>query len=466
MMKSNAMILNEASPQLHSPLTQAINGKKTKALKIKKFVFSTGQSVKTVSKREFLYYHSVRLVEGKNESYVEYYYLIPRDLESRIPKDWIRSEWRSLNGQLKQWGRFRVKEDINRRKDKEWTAHVLQSVKDSLEVKKFDPFEDLVEQYQLQVAKEQSIKKEEEAKKQIVTVGDAFDIFLKAYVIGSPTFKTHMVIKNLLIEGLGEGYDQDINSLTAEDLQSMLQEKFVEEGWSKATFNDKVKKITTFLKVIKKKKITEVDVSAELEKKTKVAKTKNTPFDAASANLIKKLLLEHPLQPNGRQVDEFCQVVYYTCTRPDKETRQLKCKDILWDRGLIYIDPERAKGGAGGHIPLDGELAELLKKMGVDTAPPEYYIFGTEYKPGPECFKQGHFSWFFREKIIKPNNLNPEFVPYSWKPTRVIHLHQDGANPYDIQQLCRHESLTQTMDYMRDLGLLVTDEVQKKGRKY
>jgi integrase len=307
----------------------------------------------------------------------------------------------------------------------------------------------------------------------ILTMSGAMEIFLKSYVENSTSHKAHRVIKSLLMEGLGEGYDQDIMTITATDLQTMLQEKFVEEPWSKVTFNDKIKKLGTFYKALLKKDLIPVDISLKLEKKTKVAKTKNTPFDERAAAQVKRLLLAHPQQPSGKQVYDFCQVVYYTCTRPDKETRQLKCKDVLWDRGLIYIDPERAKGGVGGHIPMCQELAELFREMGVGKVDPEFYIFGTDYKPGPVCFKPGHFSWFFRENIVKPNNLNPweafldpELVIYSWKPTRVIHLHKDGANPYDIQQLCRHQSLAQTMDYLRDLGLIVTQETNKKTRQF
>lgn len=465
MRNSNALKINDSLSEPSTLLIQAINGKKCKLLKTTKFVFLAGNNAKVVSKREWVYYHSVRLVEAKHGSYIEYYYRIPGDLQSKLPLAWIKNEW-LYKGRLKEFGRFRVKEDINLKKNDEYTEKVLQAVKDSLEIHKYDPFQHLIDKYQMKVVEQAAAVKEEAAKRPILTVSSAFEIFLKAYVKDSPTYNSHMVIRSLLIEGLGESFDQDIRTVTANDLQSILLEMFEEKEWSKSTFNDKVKKLRTFYGAITKKELIPIDISKKLEMKTKVGKTKNTPFDDKTAVLVKELMLNHPLQPSGRQVHEFCEVVYYTCTRPDKETRQLKCKDILWERGLIYIDPERAKGGAGGHIPMCAELRELLIKMGVDKAPAECYIFGTDYKPGPECFKAAHFSWFFREKIVKPNNLDPELVCYSWKPTRVIHLHKDGANPYDIQQLCRHESLTQTMDYMRDLGLVVTQETNQKTRRF
>lgn len=466
MQKSNALKINETFLDVPRPLIQAINHPIFKVLKPRKFVFLENKSVQTVSKREWVYYHSVRLATekitgGKTRKFVTYQYRIPRDL----PPELWKKEYLNAQGHLREWARIRVFENINRIGDAENSQELLGSVKKALK-EGHDPFKYEIDELNRLKAEAAKAVQAAAAKIPILTMASAIEIFLKAYVKDSPTYNAHLVIKSLLMEGLGEGYDQDILTITAPDLQSMLQEMFEEKEWSKATFNDKVKKLGTFYKALVKKDLIPVDISLKLEKKTKVAKTKNTPFDAASATLIKDLMLNHPLQPTGKHVYDFCQVVYYTCTRPDKETRQLKCKDILWDRGLIYIDPERAKGGAGGHIPLCQELADLFREMGVDKGAPEDYIFGKECVPGPECFKKGHFSWFFREHIIKPNNLNRDFVPYSWKPTRVIHLHKDGANPYDIQQLCRHESLAQTMEYMRDLGLIVSQETNQKTRKF
>jgi integrase len=204
-----------------------------------------------------------------------------------------------------------------------------------------------------------------------------------------------------------------------------------------------------------------------LKLKDKVSKSKHTYYSGEMAARVQELMLKHEDQPMGRYVYQFCQVIYYTCTRPNKETRQLKCGDVDWDRKLLRIDPDRAKGGAGGNIPMCDELIALFKEMGVDKAPPEWYIFGKgNFGPGPECYSNSHFMWWFREKIRKPNNLPDDYDLYSWKHTRVVRLFANGATVLEIMVLCRHTKPTTTEDYLRDIGSINISQINDKSQKF
>lgn len=459
------MKLNAAISTTTPTLIQAINGEKRNLLKIRCFSFSKNKSAETVPKLQNVLYKGLRLVEGKRK-YIEYYYLIPQDL----PRELWRREDISSSGKLKTWGRWRTfGEDINRNKDPENPAQLLGIVRDALNGKNgavpFSPYRYMMEEWSRLVAAEKAQAVIQAAKQPVVTLANAVEKFLKIYA-GSPSFQSHQVIKVLLMDWFEDRFDEDIERLTFNDLDDMLVEYNAEREWTKSTYNDKVKKLKTLFKSLRKKNLIKEDISASLVLKTKVVKTKHTPFTDEMLEKVKKLLINHAIQPMGQMVNNFFEVIYYTCTRPDKETRQLKCGDIRWKDNTIVIESARAKGGAGGTIPMPKELKTLLLKMGVDKAAPEDYIFGEEFKPGPVPFRKAKISEFFRKEVREPSNMSEDYTPYGMKHTRIIRLYIAGASIREIQHLCRHASPSQTEDYLRDLGLLVSHETSKKTRAY
>ena len=463
------MKINPAFPSNSEPLIHAISEKPHNTLITRNSVFLIQSSVKRVSKGNNRYY-GIRLVQAKDGHYVEYHHRIPHDLTKKVAPELIKKEWLNKKGQLLEWARFRNKGLLNsvpQEEYAEYAAGFIASIKVALQ-NGYDPFKDLMGAYKEEVLQHAPVMQLTKEKGPVVSFRQAVDLWLKQYPVGSPSRKSYNVIQSLLEDAMGPQFEENVKSITSLDLENMLQEQNEEYEWAKSTYNDKVKKLKTCFMWLssKKRKIIAEDITEELELKTKVGSSRHTAFDNKMAAHVKDLLLNHEMQPWGLNTYRFCMTVYYTLTRPVKETRQLMCKDINFERGIITIDPLRAKGGQGGKIPMAPELAEMFREMGVDKAPGNYYIFGSEGFPGPKCYKASYFSWFWRVKVRQPNELDKDFTIYSWKHTRVIDLYLSGVVAADIQRMCRHKSATEFETYLRDLGLDLSDDINLKAKKF
>jgi len=450
----NHLKINDGSPAESVPLMQAINGNPCNTLITRNSVFLINPSVKRVSKKSNRYY-GVRLVEAKNGHYVEYHHRIPPDLFQKLPPGLIKKEWLNKKGELLDWARFRVKGKLNTVSEEDYeqcAEELLHSVKLLLQ-NGLNPFQDIIDEYNQQTGQHVPMVAITKDTKPKVTIEAAMKKFLMIHPEGSSSRLSYEVITRLLGEWLGDRVKGSIKDITKDDLNDMLRTKREEKDWKKGTYNDKVTKLRTLFKFVKDEEWIKESPAEKVKKLTHVDKTRHTAYDDAMAERVKHLLLHHKVSDIGLATYRFCMTVYYTLTRPDEETRQLKCKDIRFADGQIYIDPLRAKGGQGGYIPLDPELEMMLREMGVDKAPGEYYIFGKEDKPGPECHAESRFAWFWREHVRKPNGIHEDYTIYGWKHKRVIDLFRAGATAAEIQAWCRHKSVTEFETYLRDLGL-------------
>lgn len=464
MQNAKTLEINDRFSDEPVPLIQAMSGNLRKSMKIKKFVFLPQTSVKNVPKQSTQYY-GVRLVRAKTGAYVEYHYRVPRDLPHELwKKEWVNPK----TGQLITWSRWRVKEKLNTvlpEEFEDYAAELVRSVARALQ-SGFDPFKAEIAGYNEITGQNVPVFSVTKDTRPKLSLRGGVDRWLKEYKVGSPSRLSYEVIRTLLESCFGPQFDDDIRSITAEDLESVLKEKEEVKDWKKSTFNDKVKKLRTLFKFLKKKKLVPENIAGEVELKKKVGATRNVAYDDKLAGRVKKLLLEHKMQPYGLAYYRFCMTVYYTCTRPDEETRQIRCKHIDFDRKLLYIPNETAKGDEGGFIPMADELAAMFLEMGVQEAPAEHYVFGREHTPGPIPYAEAQMAWFWREKVRKPNGIASEYTTYSWKHKRVVDLYMAGALPWEIQRLCRHKSATEFETYLRSLGLNLPENINNNAKKF
>lgn len=467
MANRNFLKINDGLPAETVLLIQAINENPYNRLISKNSVFLIQTSVKRVSKAANRYY-GVRLVEPKHGSYIEYHHRIPEDIFKKLPPELIKKAWLDKNGIPKEWARFRVKGLLNSVAEEAYDAYaasLLHSVQVSLQ-NGFDPFQTDIKAYEegaLQLSPVMQITKVTKPK---VTVLNCIEAFLKQYPTEKEK-KPYRVITNVIEENLESTLNGPIQAIATDDLRDVLRDLREEKEWKKSTYNDKVKKLRTFFNFAKDiKKWIKESPADSIALLTKVDKARHTAFKDKDAAIVKRLMLEHEMQPRGYSAFRFCMAVYYTLTRPVEETRQMKCKDIDFERKIVNIDPERAKGGQGGPIPMAPELEAMFIEMGVDKAPGEHYIFGEGDKVGPIAVSVSWFSWFWREKIRRANGLNEDFTVYSWKHTRVIDLYLSGVKAADLQRMCRHRSATEFEEYLRDLGLDLSQDINLNAKKF
>lgn len=385
--------------------------------------------------RKYAYYRPPRVVKTAKRWYVEYWYRIPIELREK----------------KKEWKRFRVFEDINRYKTDEYANELCKFVAYFLD-QGYDPF-----------ANEKILMNEPELKLEW-----SFNVALDQYLdrcrengLRPKSLQSYGTIINFVKEYFlkDNSIYRPLKQVSKEQVKTFMNDMKIRQGWNNNTYNKNLGYlIAVFNWFVREEKI-DKNPAKGLELK-KVAVTKHKYFDDKTAALLKlKMELLNPY------LLKFITFIYYTATRPKSEARLLKCKHVLFDRKLLFIPASISKNKKDDYIPMSEELISLLKGMGIDSSPSEYYIFSASGKPDSRPASQNYFASKF--KPFKDSlKLGDDYSIYGFKHLRAIHLAQDGADPYEIMRLFRHSDLSITSLYLREIGIADTTNVISKTRKF
>lgn len=330
-----------------------------------------------------------------------------------------------LNPDTGKFQRFRLYQDINRKKgkDKEEFAELLKKAVNNGLSKGYNPFE-----------------------------GNPLEIAVKNWTVvqGLNYFK-----QNLPNRGLRKRTEQTygsvlkflygyfpaqtpIKELSKITVNAVFRKAYLDKKWSNVTFNNYI----TLTRAIWNYLIEE-EVTDNNPIKVKPLPENITKHKYFSDEIFKKIKEKAPADLLG-----FIMFLYHTGTRPN-EARQLRYENILRDRKLLFIPASISKNKKDDYVPLsDYILTKYNKKSG--------YIFGTSVN---------YFGQKWTE-LKRELELDKDYTLYSIKATRGIHLANDGADPYTIMQLFRHSDLEITMAYLRDLGVNISREAVEKGIRF
>lgn len=399
------------------------------------FIIKKNNFAKTLPK---LYnYRKPKLIKSKSGWYIEYYYRIPDEIQHLHDN--------------KQWMRFRLREDLNRRKgpEREAYAEILLTGIESELRHGFNPFTQVIEQFDKIVLPS------------TLPARDALKLFLdkwKQRGLDKASLSKYERYINRLIDWLAVRNIQynDIKEITNDHIETFLSETKLFYKYSNREYNNTLDFIrTAFNFLVTKKFITENPCTGISKLKSK--SSKHQFYDEISLKAITKALLE--LDP---QCYFVCQVVYYLCVRSGKELVNLKVGNIKWEQDVILADV--TKGSTERYIPMDKNIKELFLSKGIDKYPPEYYIIGIK-EPQAKPVGKTLFTERF-QKVRTKAGLSDKFTLYAWKHTRVINLKTDGASDADIMSLTGHKDFTSYTHYLRDLGMTANQKsLNDKGRK-
>jgi integrase len=149
----------------------------------------------------------------------------------------------------------------------------------------------------------------------------------------------------------------------------------------------------------------------------------------------------------------FAEMIYTTLARPGKELRLARIEQIQ-PQGL-YIPAETAKNKRGDFVPLPDSMRERLQAAGVGSAEPSWYIFGSTGRPGPQHRGKNYFYKQFCSvcDMLQIERKVVRYDLYSFKHSGACHLARQGRPLREIQRQCRHSSIEQTAQYLRDLDV-------------
>lgn len=452
MQKSNALVSKAIQISLESAQTTDIRRFGHNTLIYNKFVFAKSLSAKIMSKRENVYYRDVRLVQSKKGWYISYYFAIPVNLLDIVPMEMCDSEW-FYKGQLRQWARFRYTGLLNRIGTPEYRERMLKEVKDLLEKDEYSPFDTLMKYLEEMQAEE---KRQTKKKERIYTLSYCTEEFLKGYKNPGSKGQYETMVKFLKEYFTGkpelptDPWHQSVKYITTEDLMAFMQEYKKLRGWKPNTFNDKLEKLRRIFEYQKEQRWITENPATYVLKEDGTAVEKHKYYQDDFAPVVQKAM--EAVEQWGPYLRRFCEMIFYTCTRPDQETRRLKIENIKWEHKTLIVPHEIAKGGFGGPVYMGDDMISFLKSMDLHKYPGHYYIFGKDGPPGPEPTDEGFYSDIFREEVRIPQGWDEAYTIYGWKHRRCVKMWLANAGLAAIQQACRHKLPSTTEQYLRALG--------------
>lgn len=372
------------------------------------------------------------------EWFVHYHYLIPEELQKPGGK---------------KYERFKVFNTINSIHNKKERLKQLKLVKESIK-----------ELLELGFSPYEQFKFSDHSYHEKYNVCRCIDEYLEftKSTLKKNTYKPYEDRLNLFKVFLADkGIDYiRIDQLTKDHIFEFVTVYKSNRSWTNKTYNHYLQAINTFLQhfIDNKTSYLEENVCSKI-KRLGVQKKGNLPFN----NILFKKTLDYMKDINP-YLYQFSRFIYYSCMRPDAELRLLKIGDIDLHRRLIQVPSENSKRNKTQYIPIDDEFFNILMDMNLEKFNKYDYIFTANGCPGEKPVYES----YFRKKFItikKALNIkSKEQTLYSFKHTRCIHLVEDGEKLHNIIKLTRHKTLAELMDYLKDMGVILGDEIRLKSR--
>jgi integrase len=172
-----------------------------------------------------------------------------------------------------------------------------------------------------------------------------------------------------------------------------------------------------------------------------------------------KEILRDYLYANDRPIYYFTQFVHYCFIRRSELTR-LKVENIDWKNMTIIIPSTASKNKKQESVVIPESFIEILKEMGIEGLPSDWYIFGRKMQPGPlQYVNYNHIS--SRHNLISQKlGIDSNKGLYSWKHSGVCSLYHAIKDIYAIMRQCRHSDISTTQIYLKSLGLLDNSAVR------
>lgn len=280
--------------------------------------------------------------------------------------------------------------------------------------------------------------------------------------------------------------------------KSLLQKKHMLRKKSYQTYESKVRKFTSWLV---KQKISKPDaftaqhavsfiewLRREGRNITTVNSYKRTLHQFFQTLIKQGVITANPFaaikcdreQPKGslyfrkHQVDELrekikkhdpqlwlaVQLLFYCFVRPG-EARQLIISDFYLEESKIRLRAEISKNKKEQFVSIPNSFSPELVRLKLHQYPDDWYLIGKQNEPGPDPVGINYLSKSHRA-IIRKLNYGKRYNLYSWKHTGAVMAVNNGINLKDLQMQLRHHSLDQVNEYLRELGVIDSEDLRNK----
>ncbi len=153
------------------------------------------------------------------------------------------------------------------------------------------------------------------------------------------------------------------------------------------------------------------------------------------------------------------QLQYYCFIRPG-EIRALKLSYINFDAGYIEIPGEVSKNKKTEKVSIPLAFFSYLKDRYFNI-PKHYYLIGKNGIPGTDQIG-ANFLNNVHSKILQSLEITGRYAFYSWKHTGVVKAVKAGINIKDLQMQLRHHSLDMVNEYLKNLGVMDSEDLKNR----
>lgn len=139
-------------------------------------------------------------------------------------------------------------------------------------------------------------------------------------------------------------------------------------------------------------------------------------------------------------------MIHYLFVRPG-EMCFLKIKDLSEDKRTLTLSGIHTKNGHDAVITIPNHVIDLMRELEIFSAPPGYYIFSNDFRPGPERIKAIAFTRFWTNSVKKALNLSDVYKLYSLKDTGITNMIKAKTDLLSVRDQARHSSVKVTNVY-------------------
>lgn len=141
-----------------------------------------------------------------------------------------------------------------------------------------------------------------------------------------------------------------------------------------------------------------------------------------------------------------CYMIHYLFVRPG-EMCFLKIKDLSEGKRTLTLSGIHTKNGHDAVITIPNHVIGLMRELEIFSAPPDYYIFSNDFRPGSERIKAIAFTRFWTNNVKKALNLSDVYKLYSLKDTGITNMIKAKTDLLSVRDQARHSSVKVTNIY-------------------
>ena len=164
-------------------------------------------------------------------------------------------------------------------------------------------------------------------------------------------------------------------------------------------------------------------------------------------------------QAHDQQLWLAIQLLYYCFIRPG-EMRGLRIDDFNLQDGYIEVRSEISKNKKTQKVSLPAPLLSYIKANGMCSVyPGNYFVFSASGAPGVKQLSRNNLN-NRHSQVLKALRIAGRYALYSWKHTGVVKAAKAGIKLKDLQLQLRHYSLDMVNEYLKNLGVMDSEELR------